>query len=724
MRSAEPEPGADGAGRPADDVVPTLVSFDREACAELDAGLGREWLVTNGLGGYAYGTVAGAPTRAYHGLLVAAMSPPVGRTALVGALLETATIAGEAVDLSTLELSTGAIAPAGYTHLDAFRLDGMLPAWRFVAGGAVLERRVWMAHGRNTTYVRWTIVEAPGAVGLTVTALVTERDHHDAITVDLRRPIVEDAADGGVIVRMSAGGIPVRIRASVARRGPGAVGRPAALVGRSAADPWESGDAGRPWRPGDEPTGRWVRGIRLRAESERGLADVTDAYAAATARAWLTVGESLDLVLSAEPGGDPPPGEALAAAHERQRFLIALAGAESAEPLVRQLVVAADQFVVERRPAADAVAGAAVGAGADDRTVIAGYPWFTDWGRDTMIALPGLCLVTGRADDAARVLRGFARYVRDGLIPNSFPDATGVVPGYHTVDASLWFVHAVAEYARATGDERLVDDLLPTLRDIVEAHVAGTRFGIGVDPADGLLWAGEPGFQLTWMDAKAGEWVVTPRMGKPVEIQALWHEALIDLAGAVEVRGDAAAAARYRAMAERTRASFRARFVRPGIDHLLDVVDGPAGAEDRVRPNQLFAAALPHPLVGGEVARAVVRSVERALRVPCALRSLAPDDPGYAGRYRGDRVTRDAAYHQGTAWTWLVGACAEATWRATGDREGALAIVREMVGHLSEAGLGSVSECLEGDAPYAPKGCTHQAWGVSETLRILRLLGD
>jgi glycogen debranching enzyme len=709
--------GATWAEPDGDAPVPSLVAFGPDACADLDADLGREWLVANGLGGYAYGTVAGAPTRAYHGLLIAAMSPPVGRTMLVGGLLETTTVDGRTFDLSTLILSSGAIAPDGLRHLAGFRLDGMLPVWRFAAGGAILERHVWMAHGRNTTYVRWTVVEAPGPVEVSATVLVTEREHHDPITVDLRRPVVDVEGTAGVVARMSAGGIPIRIAASSSGRAA------ATVVGRSAADPGAGGDAGRPWRPGDDPLGRWVRGIRLGVECARGLPDVTDVFGAATARGSLFPGESLDLVLSAEPGCDPSPDDALAAARDRQRALVALAGADGSEPLVRQLVLAADQFIVERRPATDGAAGAAVGSGADDRTVIAGYPWFADWGRDTMIALPGLCLATGRADDAARILRGFARYVRDGLIPNDFPDETGVVPGYHTVDASLWFIHAVRAYELVTGDDRLGDELLPTLRAIVNAHVAGTRFGIGVDPADGLLRAGEPGYQLTWMDAKAGEWVVTPRMGKPVEIQALWHEALHDLAEVVDARGDAAAAATYVAMADRVRASFLARFARPGVDHLLDVVDGPGGDEDRVRPNQLFAASLPHPLVEGEAALGVVRSVDRHLRVPYAVRTLAPNDAGYAGSLRGDRVTRDAAYHEGTAWTWLVGAYAEATWRATGDRGPALALVREMAGHLTEAGLGSVSECLDGDAPHAPRGCTHQAWGVSETLRVLRLLG-
>ncbi len=719
--------------------VPSLVRFGRDVCGDVDAGMRREWLVANGLGGYAYGTLAGPPTRAYHGYLVAALEPPVGRTVLVGGLIETAIVDGASFDLSTLELSTGEIVLGGFRHVVSFWLDGMLPVWRFAVGGATIERRVWMAYGRNTTYVRWTVVSAPGPVALRAEPLVTERDHHEPITVDMRRPTREPltglaaSLGRGLAVRMAEGGTPILLAGSVAG------GPPATIDARAAG-----GDRGRPWRPGEVAAGRWVRGLRHRAESERGLADVGDLYAAAAFGATLRSGGSFDLVLSAEdPERIEAPESALAAARGRQADLIGRAGADGADAFVRHLVLAADQFIVERRPAADATASPAIvsaatrgpaadatasaaiaadGAAADDRTVIAGYPWFADWGRDTMIALPGLCLATGRPDEAARILRGFARYVRDGLIPNDFPDRAGLIPGYHTVDGSLWYVHAVAAYEGATGDHALVDDLLPTLRGIVDRHAGGTRFGIEMDPADGLLRSGEAGYQLTWMDAKAGDWVVTPRMGKPVEIQALWHEALRTLAEATSARGDATAADRYGAMADRVRASFRRRFVRPGVDHLLDVVDGPDGDEDRLRPNQLFAVSLPHPLVDGEIARGVLRSVDRSLRTRHGLRSLAPEDPGYRGRYRGDRVTRDAAYHEGTAWTWLVGAHAEATWRATGDRDTALAILEPFRDDLADAGLGSISEILEGDPPHDPKGCTHQAWGVSELLRAWRLI--
>ena len=714
--------------------VPSLVRFGRDVCGGLAAGMRREWLVTNGLGGYAYGTLAGPPTRAYHGLLVAALEPPVGRTMLVGGLVETASVGGTTFDLSAFELSTGEIVLGGFRHIESFVLDGMLPVCRFVVGDATIERRVWMAHGRNTTYVRWTVVSAPDPVTLRVEPLVTERDHHEPITVDLRRPMTERLAGiagadvtaaalgNGLVVRMAEGGTPILLAASVTDGGSTATFDPGATDASGS-----HGDRGRPWRPGEVAAGRWVRGLRHRAESERGLADVGDLYAAAAFGATLEPGGSLDLVMSAEaPERIEAPERALATALERQAGLVRRAAADRADPLVAHLVLAADQFIVERRPAADAATDAAedaaTGAAPDGRTVIAGYPWFADWGRDTMIALPGLCLATGRADEAARILRGFARYVRDGLIPNDFPDRIGVDPGYHTVDGSLWYVHAVAAYERETGDHALVDDVLPTLLGIVDRHAAGTRFGIEMDPADGLLRAGESGYQLTWMDAKAGDWVVTPRMGKPVEIQALWHEALRAMAESMEARGDAAPSERYAAMADRVRASFRARFVRPGIDHLLDVVDGPDGDEDRLRPNQLLAASLPHPLVDGEIARGVLRSVDRSLRTPYGLRSLAPDDPGYRGTYRGDRVTRDAAYHEGTVWTWLVGAYAEATWRVTGDRAAALAILEPFREHLADAGLGSISEILEGDPPHAPRGCTHQAWGVSELLRAWRLI--
>jgi predicted glycogen debranching enzyme len=337
--------------------------------------------------------------------------------------------------------------------------------------------------------------------------------------------------------------------------------------------------------------------------------------------------------------------------------------------------------------------------------VIAGYHWFNDRGRDTMISLPGLTLSTGRPEDAAVILRTFAGFVDRGMLPNNFPDNGGALPGCNTVDATLWYIIAIARYVSATGDTALADELLPVMRSIVDWHVRGTRYGIQLDPADGLLRAGEPGVQLTWMDAKVGDCVVTPRMGKPVEIQALWYNTLRILASFTSD-------ANYSAIADRVRTSFLGRFFRPALEYLADVVDGPVGDELQLRPNQIFAVSLPHQLVDGPVAASVVDHVGRALLAGPGLRSLSPDDAAYRGEYAGDPVRRDSSYHQGPVWTWLLGPYAEAHFRVYRDRAAALALLQPVVHHLRDACLGSVSEILKGDAPHKPVGCVAQAWGV------------
>jgi predicted glycogen debranching enzyme len=353
--------------------------------------------------------------------------------------------------------------------------------------------------------------------------------------------------------------------------------------------------------------------------------------------------------------------------------------------------------------------------------VIAGYHWFNDWGRDTMISLPGLTLSTGRVAEGAGVLREFARYLRDGLLPNNFPDVSGQIPGYNTADASLWFVLAVRAYHAATRDNKLVDDLLPTLREILDRHIAGTRFGIGMDASDSLLRAGEPGLQLTWMDAKVGDWVVTPRIGKPVEINALWYNALRIAAMFLTAR-HAAAAERYAALADRVQVSFRGRFLRDGARRLADVVDGPSGDDLTMRPNQVFAVSLPFPLLENGDAAAVVEAVGKMLLTTYGLRSLSQDAPAYQGDYLGDVVHRDGAYHQGPVWAWLIGPYAEAHYRVHQNREAALALLRPFRQHLRDAGLGNVSEIFDGNAPHAPRGCIAQAWSVAEILRVWRSL--
>jgi glycogen debranching enzyme len=652
--------------------VPAEVDIGREILGDLEAALRREWLVTNGLGGYASGTSIGVPTRAYHGYLIAALSPPVDRTVLVSGLRERA--GGQA--LHALERPDGSFDGDGPDRLARLRLEGMLPVWTYeLADGATLERRVWMEHERSTAYVRYEVV-AGGPVELVLEPLVTFRDHQKVGPPEL--PVLEPIADGALL--RFAAGPPITIRAA------------------SAA--FES-DLHR-----DGP-------FALREQAIRGEGDEAEAVAVGRLRATCAPGRPVTLVLSTESSPELDGEAALARARARQTELIERADATDASALVRQLVLAADQFLVRRL----------IPLGPDEppevgRTIIAGYHWFNDWGRDTMIAVSGLTLATGRSAEGAAILRSFSRFVRDGLLPNNFPDHAGQEVGYHTIDAALWYAVAIERHRAATGDEALVDDLLPVIRQILDAHVGGTRYGIGMDPADGLIRGSAEGYQLTWMDAKVEDWVVTPRRGKPVEIQALWIDSLRIVAGWLRARNDAAAE-RYEQLAERATESFEARFWRPELGYLADVVDGPEGDELKLRPNQLFALSLPHALLSGERARSVVAACERELLTPGGLRSLAPSDPSYRPQFHGDRWFRDAGYHQGTVWGWLIGPYCDALVRV-GRRDEALAALRPFVEHLSDGGLGTISENFEPTPPFEPRGCIAQAWSVAEVLRCWR----
>jgi predicted glycogen debranching enzyme len=653
-----------------------LISFGREVCGDLASGLRREWLVTNGLGGYASGTLTGINTRRYHGLLVAALAPPVGRTVLVGALVEWAAYDGRRYPLSTHEWGDRTVDPQGYRHLQAFALEGMLPVWTYALGDALLEKRVWMTHAANTTCIMYRLVRGTRPVELEITPLVTYREFHLLTRGQGWRPSAA-AEPRATVVRAFDGAAPLRVQADSGRFVPG---------------------------------GDWYWNFLHREERARGMDDRSDLYAPGGFHARLPPGGTFTLTATVEAGPGEQHAHALATARDRQRRLLQRARVETAHPVMQQLVLAADQFIVHR--------GSPEEAG---KTVIAGYPWFNDWGRDTMIALSGLALCTGRAQDAAEILRTFARYIVDGLIPNNFPDAAGASPGYYAADASLWYVLAFRAYREATGDDRLVDDLLPRLQEIIDRYVRGTRYGIGMDPADGLLRTGQPGVPLTWMDARIGDRGVTPRTGKAVEINALWYNALRTMAGFLAVRPHHEGA-QYSALADRVRAAFRARFVRPGQGALLDVVDGPDGDDSTLRPNQILAVSLPFPLLEGPEAAAVVDAVGRALLTTYGLRSLSPDAPGYRGEYAGDPLARDRAYHQGTAWAWLAGAYAEAHHRTYADPEVALGFLRPFEHHLRDAGLGTVSEIFDGDPPHAPRGCIGQAWSVAEVLRVWRKL--
>jgi predicted glycogen debranching enzyme len=670
-----------------------MIAFGREITGELTSALRREWLVTNGLGSYAMGTVAGANTRRYHGLLVAALQPPLGRTLLLARLNETALLDGETFRLATGEYADGTVDPQGYRLIESFRLEGSVPVWTYNLADGLLEKRVWMAHGKQTSYVRYSLLRARQPVTLEIVPLAAYRSHHALGRGDPGEPRGESGEAEPRLVHRERS-----LEIGLA---------PDGVTLRLLADRGEFATTGACWH--------W--GFRLRAETERGLDDVEDLYAAGTLTATLEPGSSLTLAASLEPEVELDGRRAYAAERARQDALIACSGLGKEPGWIQQLVLAADQFVVTRRvPAAPAGEGRRAAPALEGRSVLAGYPWFSDWGRDTMIALPGLALRTGRPEIAAQVLRTYARFVDQGLLPNNFPDAGGAPAQYNTVDATLWFVEAVECYYDATGDRKLLEELYPVLTEVVERHIAGTRFGIQVDPEDGLLHAGQEGVQLTWMDAKVGDWVVTPRTGKPVEINALWYSALLSLAGFGDRLGRRRGPGRYLELAGRVRESYE-RFWYPAGGYLYDVIDGPHGPDRTLRPNQLIGPGLTHSPCTDERGRAIVTACAGRLLTSLGLRTLAPDDPEYTGRFSGPMRARDAAYHRGTTWAWLIGPFVRAHYRVFGDAAAARSFLRPFEHHLSDAGLGTISEVFDGDPPYTPGGCIAQAWSVAEVLR-------
>ena len=651
-----------------------MLEWGREICGDLAAAESREWLVTNGIGGFASGTVAGLLTRRYHGLLVAALQPPLGRTLLVAKIDDTVDYDGLRRPLFSNRWAGGGVDPHGYRELESFRLEGTTPVWVYAVADALVEKRIWMEQGANATYLRYCLRRGTAPVTLELKLLVNYRDYHGCTRGDGWRMGVEAVADGLQVTAFD-GARPFLARA----RG---------------ADPQLAHD--------------WHRGFLLAREQDRGLDCQEDHLNVGVLRLTLAPGAAATVVLST----DVPPlldGEAAwrrRQAHEEQlleRLHRVQPAGTTAPPWIRQLALAADQFVV-RRPLAD---------DPDGMTVIAGYHWFGDWGRDTMISLPGLTTAAGRPELAARILTTFARFVDQGMLPNRFPDA-GEVPEYNTVDATLWYFEAIRDYHAATGDDALLTRLFPVLEDIVQWHRRGTRYGIGEDPADSLLRSGEAGVQLTWMDAKVGDWVVTPRTGKAIEINALWYNALRAMAFFAGRLGRPAAP--WQALAERVRASFD-RFWNPAAGYCYDVIDGPGGHEGGLRPNQIFAVSLPESPLSTDRQRGVVDACSRHLLASYGLRSLAPGDPQYIGRYRGGSAERDGAYHQGTVWGWLAGPFALAHLRVYGEPDAAQALLAPMAHHLADYGVGSIAEIFEADAPLAPCGCIAQAWSVAETLR-------
>jgi predicted glycogen debranching enzyme len=659
-----------------------------------DALLDREWLVGNGLGGYSTGTLSGVCTRRYHGLLVAAL-PGVGRTVMLSQLHDTLSLAdGETHRLGGEERSVG-LALHGASHLAEFRLELGLPVWTFEVGGAVVERRVVMPYRQNTVRVTYRL-----------------RSRREPVTLELRpgvhfRP--HDAPVGAPLGRY-------RISAEDGRYEVAAVGSDLPPL-RLLLDGVQARFVLERER---------VAEVVYRVERSRGYDAQGDLFSPGFFQVELAPDRPVVLVATTESwevASALAPEVALAAEVERRRRLIERAPAAARSGAAAELVLAADAFVITPMGRIEDQALSRA-EGDEPRTVVAGYHWFTDWGRDTMIGLEGLTLAAGRVEEAGFILRTFAHHVRDGLIPNLFPE--GNSEGlYHTADATLWMFHAMDRYLRASADRRTLRRLLPRFEEIAQAHLRGTRFGIRVDPRDGLLTQGEEGYPLTWMDAKCDGWVVTPRRGKAVELNALWYNALVVLARWVsEERGEPAARP-LRDAAERARRAFNARFWYERGGHLYDVVDGEGGDDPAFRPNQIFAVSLPNPVLDRSRWSAVVEAVRARLMTPVGLRSLSQDHPDYKRSYHGDLRTRDAAYHQGTVWSWLVGPFVDA-WLATHptDRAGARALLAGLVAHLGDACVGSVSEVFDAEAPFTPRGCIAQAWGVAELLRALVVTAD
>ena len=651
------------------------IDFGRDVCGDLHTAESREWLVTNGIGGYGCGTIAGHTTRCYHGLLVAALRAPLGRTLLVAKLDEIAEYAGQRFELATNRWADGTIAPQGFRYIERFHLEGTTPVWTFALADALLEKRVFMAQGANTAYVLYRLVRANGPIHISLKALVDYSGEHRT-TVAGNWPMNIARVERGLRVTAFDGAVPCYLLSETASA---------------------------------KPAHTWYRNFDLAVERDRGLPDRTDHLFAGEFSATLAPGDSLTLVSSTGAAPLLDGDAALALRHQEERSLLIQFSAAhgslalNAPAAVHQLVLAANQFVAAR-PRADQP---------DARTVMAGYPWFGDWARDTLIALPGLALVPGQTALARNILRSYAGYVNRGMLPNQIPSGEQI-PEYNSVDAALWYVHAVRTYFEETKDVSLLREVFPVLEEIVDSHVRGTRYNIRVDPKDGLLYAGEDGVQLTWMDAKVGNRVVTPRIGKPVEINALWLNLVSTMGLFAHALGRNATS--YEAQAQKARSGF-ARFWNPATRFCFDVLDGPQGNDAALRPNQILAVSLPESPLDRQQQQLVVDICGRELLSSFGLRSLGPREPGYCGRYAGGPQERDAAYHQGTVWGWLHGPFACAHLRVYNDPGAAASLLHPMLQHVAAAGLGTASEIFDGDPPFTPNGCIAQAWTVGEILR-------
>ncbi|HEY0745762.1 MAG TPA: amylo-alpha-1,6-glucosidase [Steroidobacteraceae bacterium] len=626
--------------------------------------------MTNGLGGYACGTVALANTRRYHAFLTASLSPPVKRTLMVAKIDLSVDYLGVQSDLGANEFAGGAVSPQGFMHLESFAIQGGVPTWRYAIADAVLQQQIFMAPGANTSYLRLEVIRSSAPLSVKLKPYVTYRDHHSHMQ----------------------GAQPFRVNSTTTQCGIEAFegARPYRLLmsqGQFTAAP------------------EWYWGFWHRLEVERGLDASEDLFFPGTFSARLAAGVATYFIATAEPAAPTDGNEVLKVIAAETKTLSAPLP-KGAPRWIHTLARASDQFIVRRGE-----------PGAAAASIIAGYPWFADWGRDTMISLPGLATALGRYDIAANILRTYASFVDQGMLPNRFPDS-GEAAEYNTVDATLWMFHALEDYHKYKRDPKLLADLFPTLVSIIHAHAQGTRYGIHVDAKDGLLHAGESGTQLTWMDAKSGDKVFTPRVGKAVEVNALWINALNFMVRLAERLRNLEERRFCQGLLDRASISF-GRFWNAERGCLYDVIDveGGTSCDPSVRPNQILAIALPYCPLPQDQMRAVVETCGRHLLTSYGLRSLSPADAGYIGSYAGNPWQRDAAYHMGTVWSWLLGPFARAHFRVYEDARLAQSLLDPMAQHIDSACIGTISEIFDGDAPHTARGCFAQSWSVAEILR-------
>ncbi|MEL6937703.1 MAG: amylo-alpha-1,6-glucosidase [Cyanobacteria bacterium J06598_1] len=718
---------------PPRDSLPTSISFGRDICSDPIQSTQREWLITNGIGGYGCGTLSGILTRCYHGFLVAALKPPLERTLLLSKLDETAHYLGKPYPLSCDRWSGGTTTGHGYRNTESFHLEGTTPTWTYTCADARLQKRIWMQPQENTTYTQYKLCHASDRFTLAVKVLVNHRNHHHTTQSDHGpKPWEFSTRNHPRGLKVTAAGCPTPFYIFTTR-------------GQF------------------QPISRWYQHYVLTQEQYRGLTSLDDHFHCATLRTHLTPGDTLTIAASTEPFPNLDETAALTARQQYERNLLSKAfypqsisptslpnsssprpthnpqtpwwlsaaeaqwlsaaearwpdaavGAASPQEIAQQLILAADQFIATRTTPDPETQQTTAG-----KTIIAGYPWFGDWGRDTMIALPGLTLATGRPEVARPILRTFSKYLSQGMLPNAFPEA-GDTPGYNTVDAILWYFEAIRAYVTATQDHELLEELFPALEDVIDWHLRGTRYNIHLDQTDGLLYAGTETEQLTWMDAKVDDWVVTPRIGKPVEINALWHNALlcmVDFCDRIQKPK-----ADYLALAQFAATSFP-KFWNPKLNHCYDVIDGPTGHDSALRPNQLFAVSLTYaPPLQQQQQKSIVDSCAQQLLTSHGLRSLAQSHPSYTGTYGGDRIKRDGSYHQGTTWSWLIGPFVQAHLKVYKAPAIARQFLTPLTHHLSGGCVGTLSEIFDGDPPFISRGAFAQAWSVAEVLRTYQLI--